>query len=352
MPARAPEAIRAYGCIIRRARSPTICTPTPLPRVAQMPIHPKSRHHLQLVGGAFAALLAASPATAQTAATTETHAATPTGAKDSTKAPLKEAGPKPKSVYGVNLTRAEARALLAEMQQITEKTLATSRAAEKANSVADVKAAADQVLQAAWGTTTGRGEGTTAEVKLPGWKERWQVTGAEWAPSYAKRLGTAAPKVTDPRQLGVMGRGRAVRGRLNAIVAGTIAASPAEKATAEQIAASISNVVGWTYMSEGLKGNEMQPRVSLTYVWDAPSEFWNSTSDTGWFDEVFSQAINILKTDYGTDVAEARKHAAGMTELLQKALAGLDADKNGKVEAKMMEGGLNAALAAAGTEGL
>jgi hypothetical protein len=149
-----------------------------------------------------------------------------------------------------------------------------------------------------------------------------------------------------------MGRGRAVRGRLNAIVAGTIAASPADKATAEQVAASISNVVGWTYVGEGLKGNEMQPRISLTYVWDAPSEFWNSTSDTGWLDEAFSQAINILKTDYGTDVAEARKHAAGMSELLQKVLVGLDADKNGKVEPKMMEGGLNAALAAAGTDGL
>jgi hypothetical protein len=314
-----------------------------------MPINQKSRHRLLFVPGALAALLAGTPAIAQTAST-ESHAAT-AAPKDSAKT-AKEAGPKPKSVYGVNLSRAEARALLAEMQQITEKALATSRAAEKANSVADVKAAADQVLQAAWGATTGRGEGNTAEVKLPGWKERWQVTGAEWAPSYAKRLGTAAPKVTDPHQLGVMGRGRAVRGRLNAIVAGTIAASPAEKATAEQVAASVSNVVGWTYISEGLKGNEMQPRISLTYMWDAPPEFWNSTSDTGWFDEAFSQAINILKTDYGTDVAEARKHAAGMSELLQKVLAGLDVDKNGKVEPKMMEGGLNAAVAAAGTEGL
>ena len=307
-----------------------------------------SRQHPLVLLTGLAALLAATPAAAQTTAT-ESHAAAPTAVKA---ADTVSGRPHPRSVFGTNLTRQEARALLAEMQQITEKALATSRAAEKAASVADVKTAAGQVLQAAWGNAAGRGEGNTAEVTLPGWKERWQVTGGEWSPSYAKRLGTLPPKITDPHQLGVMGRGRAVRGRLNAIVAGTIAASPAEKASAEQVAAAVSNVVGWTYISEGLKGNEMQPRISLTYMWDAPSEFWNSTSDTGWFDEAFSQAINILKTDYGTDVAEARKHAAGMTELLQKVLVGLDADKNGKVEPKMMEGGLNAALAAAGTDGI
>ena len=105
-------------------------------------------------------------------------------------------------------------------------------------------------------------------------------------------------------------------------------------------------------MSEGLKGNEMQPRVSLTYLWDAPAEFWQSSADTGWLDEVFAQAVNILKTDYGTDVAEARKHAAGMTELLQRVLNGVDADKNGTIEPTMMEGGLNAAVRAAGKEGI
>ena len=69
-------------------------------------------------------------------------------------------------------------------------------------------------------------------------------------------------------------------------------------------------------------------------------------------DKVFAQAVNILKTDYGTDVAEARKHAAGMSELLEKVLNGVDADKNGTVEPKMMEGGLNTALRAAGKDGL
>jgi hypothetical protein len=237
------------------------------------------------------------------------------------------------------------------MQQLTQQALATSRSAEKASSVADVKAAAGKVIQTVWGSAASRGEGNTAELTVPGWKERWQVTGAEWAPSYAKRLGTAQPKITDPRQLGVMGRGRAVRGRLTRFVFDSATAAPARE-QAKQLFASINNVIGWTYIGEGLKGNEMQPRISLTYMWDAPPEFWQSDADTGWLDAVFAQASNILKTDYGTDVAEARKHAAGMTELLQRVLNGVDADKNGTIEPKMMEGGLNAAVRAAGKDGI
>ena len=41
-----------------------------------------------------------------------------------------------------------------------------------------------------------------------------------------------------------------------------------------------------------------------------------------------------------------------MSELLEKVLNGVDADKNGTVEPKMMEGGLNAALRVAGKDGL
>jgi len=305
----------------------------------------RTDHPLALA--AFVALVAASPAAAQTAQT-ESHAATPTAAA---KPAAREASRNPKSVFGASLTKAEARALLGEMQQLTEQALATSKAAEGAASVADVKTAAGKVLQAVWGNATAPGDGNTAEITVPGWKERWQVTGAEWSPAYAKRLGTLPPKITDPRQLGVMGRGRAVRGRLWTL---TKAGSPtmlADTVGAGQVTASISNVIGWTYVAEGLKGNEMQPRISLTYLWDAPDEFWQSSSDTGWLDEVFAQASNILKTDYGTDVAEARKHAAGMSELLTKVLNGVDADKNGTVEPRMMEGGLNAAVRAAGSEG-
>jgi len=259
--------------------------------------------------------------------------------------------PKPKSAFGASLSKADARALLGEMQRITQQALTTSRAAERASSVAEIKTAADRVLQAVWGSATSRGEGNTAEVRVPGWKERWQVTGGEWSPSYAKRLGTLAPKITDPRQLGAMGRGRAVRGRLMQLGIGS-PMNPTSDSAAARVFASLSNVIGWTYVSEGLKGNENQPRISLTYLWDSPPEFWQSTADTGWLDEVYAQAVNILKTDYGTDVADARKHAAGMSELLQKVLNGVDADKNGRVEPTIMEGGLNAAVRAAGEAGV
>lgn len=264
----------------------------------------------------------------------------------------KEPGLKPKSTFGTTLSRSEARALLGEMHQLTGAALARSRAAERAASVADVKAAAGAVLQTVWGSSAARGVGNVDEIRHPGWKERWQVNGGEWAASYTKRLGTVAPTITDPRQLGVMGRGRAVRGRLTRVGRDVATAAPPDTMAVARLVASINNVIGWTYMSEGLKGNEMQPRVSLTYLWDAPAEFWQSSADTGWLDEVFAQAVNILKTDYGTDVAEARKHAAGMSELLEKVLNGVDADRNGTVEPKMMEGGLNAALRTAGKEGL
>jgi hypothetical protein len=291
-------------------------------------------------------LLVARPAAAQTEATQATAKA-PTAADSA-----KEPGLKPKSTFGTTLSRAEARALLGEMHQLTRKALARSRAAERAGSVAEVKAASGEVLQTVWGSAAARGAGNVDEIQQPGWKERWQVNGGEWAASYTKRLGTTPPKITDPRQLGVMGRGRAVRGRLTHVGPDRAAGSPSDTAAVAQLVASLNNVIGWSYMSEGLKGNEMQPRVSLTYLWDAPPEFWQSGADTGWLDEVFAQAVNILKTDYGSDATEARKHAAGMSELLEKVLNGVDADKNGTVEPKMMEGGLNAALRTAGRNGL
>ena len=302
---------------------------------------------IALVG--LATSIAGRAAAAQTS--TESHAATAAGASSPAADSAKDPVFKLKSTFGANLERSDARKLLGEMRQLTQQALATSRSAEKASSVADVKAAAGKVISMVWGSAAARGEGNTAELTVPGWKERWQVTGAEWAPSYAKRLGTAQPKITDPRQLGVMGRGRAVRGRLTRFVFDSATAAPARE-QAKQLFASINNVIGWTYIGEGLKGNEMQPRISLTYMWDAPPEFWQSDADTGWLDAVFAQASNILKTDYGTDVAEARKHAAGMTELLQRVLNGVDANKNGTIEPTMMEGGLNAAVRAAGKDGI
>lgn len=324
-----------------------------------MVISTKSHRRTLVLLTGFVALLAVSlapdPLGAQTRPARTRPAPNPETSPQerATKEAAREIGPKPKSTFGARLSRAEARALLGEMHQLTEQALAASRAAEQASSVAEVKAGADRVLAAVWGAATGRGAGDSPnEVRVPGWKERWQVTGAEWDTAFARRLGRAAPTITDPRQLGTMGRGRAVRGRLEQVTSGILQSPATQKTAAEQVVASINNVIGWMYITEGLKVRENQPRISLTYVWDAPAEFWQSSADTGWLDEAYAQAVNIIKTDYGTDVAEARRHAAGMSELLQKVLNGVDADRNGTVEPKMMEGGLNAALRVAGQAGL
>ena len=51
-------------------------------------------------------------------------------------------------------------------------------------------------------------------------------------------------------------------------------------------------------------------------------------------------------------VADARQHAAGLTQLLQRVREGVDANRNGSVEATRMEGGLTAAIGAAARAGL
>lgn len=308
--------------------------------------------HLPLLAG-FLVLIAAGSADAQTRRTGQAPNPETSPQERATKDATREPGPKPMSKFGSRLSRAEAHTLLGEMRQLAEQALAASRAAEQASSVAEVKAGADRVLQAVWGIPSGRAAGDGAsEIGVPGWKERWQVTGAEFDPNFAKRYGTAQPKITNPRQLGIMGRGRAVRGRMEQITSGILKSPNTQRTSAEQVVASLNNVTGWMYVTTGYKGKEVQPRISLTYVWDAPAGFWQSSADTGWLDEAYSQAANILKTNYANDVAEARRHAAGMSELLQRVLNGVDADKNGRVEPKMMEGGLIAALQAAGQAGL
>lgn len=255
------------------------------------------------------------------------------------------------SDFGRDLSDAEAATLLSEAEELVRQAIASSRGAEGAASVDDVKRAAAEVVRVVWGIDPGVQGAAAAEVARPGWKERWQVSGAEFDPNFVERLGDAPPTITDPRALGVVGRARAVRGRLETrmdpITATTTPGTPAERALA-----SLNNVIGWTHITRGYKGREVQPRISLTHVWDAPPAFWNSTADTGWLFEAEAQAINILKTAYGADVADAREHAAAMTQLLQKVLDGVDANRNGTVEPVMMEGGLTAALREAGAAGL
>lgn len=256
------------------------------------------------------------------------------------------------SAFGTELSDAEVGALLREMQAMTQEALAASRAAERASSVGEVKAGADRVFRSIWGLPSGIDGDETVEVPEHGWKTHWQVTGAEFDERWVERYGTRPPEITDPRALGLMGRGRAARGRLEEIGAGSSRVLGEQRSPADEALASLNNVIGWTYITTGLKVTEVQPRISLTHVWDAPAEFWNSNADTGWLPVAYSQAVNILKTDYAGDLDEARLHAMAMSALLEQVLEGTDADQNGTVESKPMEGGLNAAVEAAARAGL
>lgn len=221
--------------------------------------------------------------------------------------------------------------------------LQASQEAETAASIDQVKAHADEVFHAVWGQFSGLTGETRGAAAMHGWKTQWQTTGAEFDEDHVERYGAAPPAVDDPSALGIVGRGRRVRKLVNAAI--DEAPDGGGHAThGPHVIAALNNVIGWMRLDDGVTKAERQPRVGLTYVWDAPSEFWNTTADTGWLHEVFAQAINILKTDYAGDVDMARSHAAAMTQLIRKCRDGVDADGNGSVGPVMMEGGITTAL--------
>ena len=233
---------------------------------------------------------------------------------------------------------------LQQIDRLSQDALKASQAAEKAENVDGVKQHADEVFALIWGVPSGlTASGAMGEAAMHGWKTRWQTTYSDFDSSFAARYGDAPPEITDPQQLGIIGRGLYVRDRLQAIVDDSTA-SEDQRQYAEAAIASLNNGIGWMKMDDGVTKGERQPRVDLTRQWDAPKAFWLSTSDTGWLYEVYSQALNILKTNYDGDVATAQQHAADMTMLMNKYLDGEDANKDGTVEPVMMEGGLNAAL--------
>ena len=240
---------------------------------------------------------------------------------------------------------------LSEIEAMCEQVVALSEDATRASSVDAVKDHADQVFALIWGVNAS-GEGSAeGAVAIHGWKTRWQVDNGHFDESFAKRYGVVPPEITDTRELGIMGRGRAVRRALQDIVDNDVAAEE-QRARAERIIAALNNVIGWMKMDDGVTKGERQPRVDLTREWDAPSEFWLSTADTGWLPEVFSQSINIMKVDYEGDLEEARAHAKGMHDLAVKVMEGVDANNDGTVAAGQMEGGIQAALSEARAGGL
>lgn len=235
---------------------------------------------------------------------------------------------------------------LEALQEEAERALQAARSAERARSVADVKAGADAVFALIWGLPSGlSAEDAEGAARMHGWKTRWQVSYDHFDEAFAARYGKAPPEVADPAHLGILGRGRHARMLLQA--AADSQATPEVRRHAEATIAALNNVIGWMQIDDGVTKSERQPRVDLTRQWDAPPAFWRSTADTGWLFEVYAQALNILKTDYEGDVATARTHAAGMATLLDKCLQGLDANADGTVEPVMMEGGLRTALAEA-----
>ena len=192
---------------------------------------------------------------------------------------------------------------------------------------------------------------SSGAVAIHGWKTRWQVDNGHFDEAFAKRYGVIPPEISDTRELGIMGRGRAVRRVLQDIVDNDNV-DEADRMRADRVIASLNNVIGWMKIDDGVTKGERQPRVDLTREWDSPSEFWLSTADTGWLPEVFSQSINIMKVDYQGNVEEARSHAKNMHDLAMKVMDGVDANGDGTINAEKMEGGIRAALSEARSGGL
>lgn len=236
----------------------------------------------------------------------------------------------------------QAGAYLLNIDQLLSQAHMASQNAEQAASVQELKIYTDTVFEAIWGASSGLLSNTGA-VLAYGWKTRWQTDGTEFDEAHVERHGSDKPLISDPEKLGIMGQGRAIVKML---------VPRQEESHADHVLASLSNVIGWMRLSDGVTKGERQPRIDLTHIWDAPTRFWNTTADTGWLGEVHAQAINILKTEYEEDLATAREHAKAMTALLEKCRSGEDENGDGAVGPTMMEGGLDTAIQHAGYLGI
>ena len=194
------------------------------------------------------------------------------------------------------------------MRQALHKAERQARKASRARSLEQLKLEVADIHAFVWGV---RMAPEHRETPYPDWKSQWQVSYDQFDPEFASRYGTEKPAQT-PTELGVVGRGRYVR---QSVMQGLGNNVP------EGIAA-LNNVIGWMRIDDGVTKAERQPRIDLTYRWDAPKSFWQSTADTGWIFEVYAQAVNILKTDYDSDLALARKHAQDLRQLLRKCRRG------------------------------
>ena len=295
----------------------------------------------QLLGLAFWASLsttaaaiadtAAADATSPTASTAPTVEVIPGPAPDST-------NEEPQALHLA--------LLLTELEQLAAQAYEAATLATRSEDLAALRRHVDAVYASVWGQPSGLLERTGAAV-VPGWKTRWQTTYTEFDPAYAARYGGAPPAITDPRALGIAGRGRAIR---RALVERLEVAQPAAVAGLQSVVASLNNVIGWTRLDDGVTKAERQPRIDLTYRWDAPKSFFQGSADTGWLYEVQAQALNILKTPYGSDIAVARRHAGSLSTLLAKVRFGAEATESARIPEA--DGGIRAVLQHAQAAGL
>lgn len=239
---------------------------------------------------------------------------------------------------------------LAAIEEMVMSAHEAATLAANAATIEQVKQQADVVYSYVWGVSSGLVQNPGAAT-MHGWKTRWQSTYTDFDPAFAERYGSTPPQITDPEGLGIIGRGRYIRRKLTASLDGHDIDSESKQAVA-RLVSSLNNVIGWMRMDNGVTKAELQPRVDLTYQWDAPKTFWQSSADTGWLFEVQAQALNILKSNYRGDLVTARQHARDMVDLIDKCRDGIDANDDGEVSAAMMEGGLTAAKLAAQQAGL
>ena len=233
---------------------------------------------------------------------------------------------------------AEIVSYLDAIHTLTQQAIEASQAAEGADNLDDLKAHTDKVFEIVWGKPSGIQDANTAgAVFSHDWKTRWQSDVDDFELETPEKFGVEPAAYLDPNDMGIVGRGRYVRKLLWA------KKEADENPHLDHVINGLSNVIGWQRIDYAPARGGM-PRVDLTYKWDMPPEFWQSAADTGWIHEAYSQAVNILKTNYGDDLAEAKKHAAALTMLLEKSISGVDANENGNIEPVEMEAGLETAL--------
>ena len=227
---------------------------------------------------------------------------------------------------------------ITQMVVLLREAEADAAGALRSRRLGDLKAEVDRVYAAVWGLPSGiRQGGATA---MHGWKTRWQARFTEFDPAYGARYGDEPAALEDAAMLGVVGLGRDIRRQLD------------DRNGTEDVVASLNNVIGWMRLDDGVTKAERQPRIDLTYLWDADQAFWLSDADTGWIFMVQAQALNILKTDYAGDLALARGHVRDLQRLIRQCLEGLDHDGDGRIGSGAMEGGLLSALQVARSAGI